>query len=114
VSDTSTTAPGEVSENPPCIMLDVYNFPVRCDVQDPCMIDFNQTLYYLSECDASDYSLGAFCAEYPQHPVCPVVAVGEPPLPSTGLTEGPVGMGVGLFLVMAGIALVRLVERRKP
>lgn len=89
---------------------DIYGYFRNCDdYVQPCY--FGSTLYTGNECRPDNPPLGEWCLTHADHPVCPTVAVGEPPvLPSTGVSVG--GSGLALALVAVGVIFLK-VSRRK-
>ena len=116
---TDTTEPRDPRTDPrvgptpaPCYVLDLYGYPVACDTPDPCTLAAT-TLYRVQDCGPDNPPLADWCRTYPEHPVCPVVAVGEPPVPGLPATGGVVGLGVGAGLLLAGVLLLFGARRRK-
>lgn len=97
------TVPGEVSENPPCFLLDPYGWEVACDTPDPCLTDLGQTLYSIQPCGANNPPIDEWCATRPGHPACLIVVeVGEPPIPPA---LPATGTGFGGSMILAAIVV---------
>lgn len=103
-------------------LVDVYGYSFGCVAAtpgNPC-VDVGSRLYTLEDCDVHDGSRDAWCAAWPDHPVCAwptpttTTEVGGPApvLPTTGAGDtAMLGGFLGLTLVLAGVALVRVTRR---
>lgn len=96
--------------DPPCVVIDIYGWPIACDAADPCLTGHGTTLYAITACTAGNPPIAEWCVDYPGHPACtPVVEVGPPPtlppereLPSTGSPAVALAVAA-LFLAVSGM-----------
>jgi LPXTG-motif cell wall-anchored protein len=105
-----------------CVMPDLYQWPVLCDVIDPCSVDGTTSLYGAMDCYAGQPTMVEFCAFYVGHPACvgvdppPVtVEVGAPPTLPAAATLPATGGGslalIALGAVLLGASALGLVRR---
>ncbi len=103
-----------------CVWVDIYGFAFPCDQvpADPCVDDGNgfATMWRAQPCEGD--GMPAFCAAWPDHPVCPttpIVEVGQPPVPVVLPATGT-GLGVTVLLALFCLGVgnvLRLASRRK-